>query len=194
MWQKRTQRGGWGGSEGVVFFGRNFSRLSFLNTSLSGNITKQRICLADQKTKSKFSVENTLGLKYIETHLRWNLFCGFISVLLPRSLRTSTKKQSSYRRENTRLNEIFVTAKYVLIQNYLELVDSSVSINSICVTSVKCCVCCERWKATSDLSTSVSIWGNSVSKHSAVVLKRQKMQNTMRKKNGIVCDYIWAPM
>ena len=26
--------GGWGGSEGVVFFGRNFSRLSFLNTSL----------------------------------------------------------------------------------------------------------------------------------------------------------------
>ena len=35
MWQKRTQRGGWGGSEGVAFFGRNFSRLSFLNTSLN---------------------------------------------------------------------------------------------------------------------------------------------------------------
>ena len=34
LWQKRTQRGGGGGSEGVVFFGRNFSRLSFLNTSL----------------------------------------------------------------------------------------------------------------------------------------------------------------
>ena len=37
VWQKRTQRGGWGGSEGVAFFGRKFSRLSFLNTSLSDN-------------------------------------------------------------------------------------------------------------------------------------------------------------
>ena len=31
---KKDATGG-GGSEGVVFFGRNFSRLSFLNTSLS---------------------------------------------------------------------------------------------------------------------------------------------------------------
>ena len=33
--KKGRNGGGWGGSEGVVFFGRNFSRLSFLNTSLS---------------------------------------------------------------------------------------------------------------------------------------------------------------
>ena len=31
---KKGHNGGWGGSEGVVFFGRNFSRLSFLNVSL----------------------------------------------------------------------------------------------------------------------------------------------------------------
>ena len=35
--KKDTTGGGWGGSEGVVFFGRNFSRLSFLNISLSDN-------------------------------------------------------------------------------------------------------------------------------------------------------------
>ena len=29
---------GWGGSEGVAFFGRKFSRLSFLNTSLRRNM------------------------------------------------------------------------------------------------------------------------------------------------------------
>ena len=33
--KKDTTGGGWGGSEGVAFFGRNFSRLSFLNTSLT---------------------------------------------------------------------------------------------------------------------------------------------------------------
>ena len=31
------------GSEGVAFFGRNFSRLSFLNTSLREQPTNQRI-------------------------------------------------------------------------------------------------------------------------------------------------------
>ena len=33
--KKGHNGGGWGGSEGVAFFGRNFSRLSFLNTSLT---------------------------------------------------------------------------------------------------------------------------------------------------------------
>ena len=33
--KKGRNGGGWGGSEGVAFFGRKFSRLSFLNTSLS---------------------------------------------------------------------------------------------------------------------------------------------------------------
>ena len=37
--KKGHNGGGWGGSEGVAFFGRNFSRLSFLNTSLSNNET-----------------------------------------------------------------------------------------------------------------------------------------------------------
>ena len=32
--KKGRNGGGWGGSEGVAFFGRKFSRLSFLNTSL----------------------------------------------------------------------------------------------------------------------------------------------------------------
>ena len=32
---KKGHNGGGGGSEGVAFFGRNFSRLSFLNNSLS---------------------------------------------------------------------------------------------------------------------------------------------------------------
>ena len=33
--KKGRNGGGWGGSEGVAFFGRKFSRLSFLNTSLT---------------------------------------------------------------------------------------------------------------------------------------------------------------
>ena len=33
--KKGRNGGGWGGSEGVAFFGRKFSRLSFLNTSLN---------------------------------------------------------------------------------------------------------------------------------------------------------------
>ena len=35
--KKGRNGGGWGGSEGVAFFGRKFSRLSFLNTSLNKN-------------------------------------------------------------------------------------------------------------------------------------------------------------
>ena len=35
---KKGHNGGGGGSEGVAFFGRNFSRLSFLNNSLSKTI------------------------------------------------------------------------------------------------------------------------------------------------------------
>ena len=36
---KKVHNGGGGGSEGVLFFGRNFSRLSFLNISLMHIIT-----------------------------------------------------------------------------------------------------------------------------------------------------------
>ena len=58
---------------------------------------------------------------------------------------------------------------YVLILLYLAKGSKSlkpVTINSICVTSVKCCVCCERSKPSSHLPPSVS-------KHPAVALKRQ---------------------
>ena len=37
--KKGRNGGGWGGSEGVAFFGRKFSRLSFLNTSLTNLLT-----------------------------------------------------------------------------------------------------------------------------------------------------------
>ena len=106
----------------------------------------------DSLGKNQIFTENAVVLKYIKTHLRWNLFCGFISVLLPWSLPASAKKFLSERKYEAESNiyhcQICVNAGlsgHLGSKSWVE----SVSINSICVTSVKCCVCCERSKATS---------------------------------------------
>ena len=61
-----------------------------------------------------------------------------------------------------------------------------VSINSILVTSVKCCVCCERSKPSPHLPPSVCGSKETPnSKHSAVDLKKQNTMKTKRNKDYI---------
>ena len=64
--KKGRNGGGWGGSEGVAFFGRKFSRLSFLNTSLSHTANACRKLEPDQFLASMLGLGDS-NYKYIST-------------------------------------------------------------------------------------------------------------------------------
>ena len=51
-----------GGSEGVAFFGRNFSRLSFLNTSLRNTLVIQHLCYGLKYRLQEFYLRSGLKL------------------------------------------------------------------------------------------------------------------------------------
>ena len=60
--KKGRNGGGWGGSEGVAFFGRKFSRLSFLNTSLTSK--KKKMKMTSPMKKRSAIPNGTLKYQY----------------------------------------------------------------------------------------------------------------------------------